>query len=410
MEIVVVGGGAAGVFAALTAAAAAPQARVRLLEAARTPLGKVKISGGGRCNVTHHCFDPALLVQHYPRGSRALRGPFSRFQPQDTVAWFAQRGVPLKTEADGRMFPTTDDSQTIIDCLLGEARRLGVAVRCGTAVRQVSRQGSGFELTLARGGSVNCDRLLLATGSTPGGYRLAQRLGHTLVPPVPSLFTFTIADGPLRQLAGISVDPVRLTLAVEGEKPRPQDGPLLICHWGLSGPAVLKLSAFAAPALHRQGYQADLTVNWLPEFSLAEVQQQLQQAKRNQGKRQVGTYCPFPLPRRLWQYWLVHRLNLDPRTTWANLSKAVLHQLATTVSRSPYRVAGKGAFKDEFVTCGGVSLREVNFKTMASRVCPGLHLAGELLDIDGVTGGFNFQNAWTTGYLAGLALADSAST
>jgi hypothetical protein len=416
---VVIGAGAAGLFGAIACAEAAPQAAVHILEAGREPLTKVRISGGGRCNVTHACFDPALLVTHYPRGSRALRGAFSRFQPQDTVAWFQRRGVSLKTEADGRMFPTTDNSGTIIDCLLGEARRLGICLHTGAPVRAIERHPSGFQIVAkntahSREGRSNPGNLssplgahtvLLATGSSPAGFRLAKALGHTLIPPVPSLFTFNIQDRALHGLAGVSVEPVELTLNVPGEKPLKQTGPLLVTHWGLSGPAVLKLSAYGAVGLHRQRYRAELRVNWLPSQSQEDIRSQCLHMKTNQGKRMILNSCPVPLPRRLWHYLVLHRVGLSPELTWANLSKQGLQKLLVELNQGLYAISGKGVFKEEFVTCGGIRLRDVNFKTMESRLCPGLYFAGEVLDVDGITGGFNFQNAWTTGWLAGQAMA-----
>lgn len=406
-RVVVIGAGAAGLFGAIACAEANPNLSIHIFEAGREPLTKVRISGGGRCNVTHACFDPAVLVNHYPRGRNALRGPFTRFQPQDTVAWFAQRGVALKTEADGRMFPTTDDSGTIVDCLLGEARRLGIQLYTGAPISQVDHDSDGFGVKVKGGGMWRCDRLLLTTGSSPAGYRLAESLGHSLVPPVPSLFTFNVKDPALHDLAGVAVDPVVLKLIVEGEKPLTQTGPLLVTHWGLSGPAVLKLSAYGAIALHRQRYQAILEVNWLPDLSQDQVRQRLLDLKQDQGKRLVISFPPFPLPRRLWQYLLQHRLGLEADLTWANLTKGNLQALVTELTRGQYAIGGKGVFKEEFVTCGGVNLREVDFKTLESRRCPGLHFAGEILDIDGITGGFNFQNAWTTSWLAGQAIAQS---
>ena len=406
LQVVVIGGGAAGFFGAIAAAEAAPEAQVTLLEAAAQPLSKVRISGGGRCNVTHHCFDPALLVQHYPRGGKALRGAFTRFQPQDTVAWYRRRGVRLKTEADGRMFPTTDDSGTIVDCLMRETRRVGVTIRTQSLVKQLERSSSGFIVKLKSGESLRCDRLLLATGSNPQGHRLAASLGHAVVPPVPSLFTFTIPDRALRELAGVAVDPVEAKLLVTGAKSLTQTGPLLVTHWGLSGPAVLKLSAWGARLLHDARYQATLQVNWLPALNIEQVRQRLLTAKQAVPKRAIANHCPFELPKRLWRYW-VQQVGLDDTVTWANLSKKATNKLVEAIARGTFKIQGKGVFKDEFVTCGGVKLSEVNFKTMESRCCPGLYLAGELLDIDGVTGGFNFQSAWTTGWLAGQAISAS---
>ncbi|MFH7241505.1 MAG: NAD(P)/FAD-dependent oxidoreductase [Spirulina sp.] len=413
-HVIVVGAGAAGVFGAIAFAEAAPSATVHLFEAGREPLAKVRISGGGRCNVTHACFDPAVLVNHYPRGSRALRGPFTQFQPKDTIAWFQRRGIALKTEADGRMFPTTDDSATIVDGLLGEVRRLGIVLHRGMAVTGITPAGDGlgggFTVTVKGCPSWRCDRLLLATGSSAMGYRLAQSLGHTLVPPVPSLFTFNVADPDLHALAGVSVEDVALTLPLAEGKPLKQRGPLLVTHWGLSGPAILKLSAFGAVGLHRQRYRATLSINWLPDLNPDQVRQTLLNLKQTQGKRLVVSFSPFPaVSRRLWLYLIQQRVGVDRDLTWANLSKGQLQSLVTELTQGGYAIAGRGVFKDEFVTCGGVALKEVDFKTMESRCCPGLHFAGEILDIDGITGGFNFQNAWTTGWLAGRAMAVSGS-
>lgn len=399
VEIAVIGGGAAGFFGAITAAEANPQARVTLFEAAAEPLGKVRISGGGRCNVTHHCFDPAQLVQHYPRGGRALRGAFSRFQPQDTIRWFGDRHVPLKTEADGRMFPTTDDSATIVDCLIRAAQRAGVVIRRKTPVRHIE---PGWRLGLKEG-DWRGDRLLIATGSSPLGYRWVETLGHSLVPPVPSLFTFKVSDRRLAGLAGVSVPAATLQLGA-GKTKLQQTGPLLITHWGLSGPAVLKLSAWGARLLHSAGYQMPLVINWCPGENLETILTLLKSIKEEHPKRKLSTACPVPLPKRLWQSLLTAAVE-NPDQPWATVAKGELRAIALQLTQGQYNITGKGIFKEEFVTCGGVSLKEIDFKTMASRIHPGLYFAGEILDIDGITGGFNFQNAWTTGWLAGQAMA-----
>ena len=404
LRVIVIGGGAAGFFGAIACAETHPQTCITLLEAGRLPLAKVSISGGGRCNVTHHCFDAALLVQHYPRGGQALRGPFSRFQPRDTVAWFEKRGVRLKTEVDGRMFPVTDDSATIIDCLRGEAQRVGITVRTGAVVTTLRRHENEFRVQLKSGQTFSCERVLLATGSSPTGYRVAKDLGHTLSPPVPSLFTFNVKDPALHTLAGIAVESVDANLEVTDAKPLKQEGPLLITHWGFSGPAVLKLSAWGARLLYNHRYQATLTVNWLPEQSRDELRQSLLSTKQRWAKRQVVNSSSLPLPRRLWQYLASQRAKIPDGLSWANLSKKGLSALIDTLTQDRYAVSGKGQFKEEFVTCGGVNLAEVNFKTLESRCTPGLFFAGEILDIDGVTGGFNFQSAWTTGWIAGQAM------
>lgn len=403
MRVLVVGGGAAGFFGAITCAEAHPQAQVILIEAGRQPLSKVRISGGGRCNVTHACFEPALLIQHYPRGGKALRGAFTRFQPRDTIAWFARHGVSLKTEADGRLFPTTDDSGTIVECLMQAAEQAGVKLWTGTPVAQVTHANQQFDLVFKSGNRVQGDRLLLATGSHPQGYHFAKALGHPIEPPVPSLFTFTIPDSELRSLAGIAVEPAQVRLILPDTKPLEQTGAVLVTHWGLSGPAILKLSAWGARVLHDRHYQASLQVNWLPSLKSEAIRQALLEAKERNGRKTIASVCPFSLPRRLWHY-LISRATLPEEERWATLSKSALNQLVQELTQGHYSVQGKGVFKDEFVTCGGVRLKDVDFKTMESRLCPGLYFAGEILDIDGVTGGFNFQSAWTTGWLAGQAI------
>lgn len=401
LPLLILGGGAAGFFAAITAAEARPDRQIIVLEKQRQPLGKVRISGGGRCNVTHACFDVGELVQAYPRGSRELRGPFTRFGPRETVAWFAARGVPLKTEADGRMFPTTDLSATIVECLLSAAQRAGVAWRTQVDVVRLERTAASFEVTLRDGERLRGERLLLATGSNKQGYEWARALGHSLVPPVPSLFTFQIADPRLQDLAGVSVGDAQLRLA---NTPIEARGPLLITHWGLSGPAALKLSAWAARELFEQHYHAQLLINYLPDFTPHQLQLKLLDLKTDHARRAVAAHSPLGLPQRLWEK-LTAAAGLAAGQRWADLTKGQFNRLSLELRQGRYAITGKGVFKEEFVTCGGVSLREVNFKTMASRVCPGLYLAGEILDIDALTGGYNFQSAWTTGWLAGQALS-----
>ncbi len=402
-DVAVIGGGAAGFFGAIAAAEANPGLRVIILEAGREPLAKVRISGGGRCNVTHACFDPAELIKAYPRGAKALRGAFSRFQPGDAVDWFGRHGVELKIEDDGRMFPTTDDSATIVDCLQLSAERRGIQVWTGTPVRGVTATPEGFRLALGNGSDLEARHLLLASGSSPGGYRLAEQLGHELVPPVPSLFTFKVADPALRELAGVSLPEVRLQLH-SGSQKFQQTGPLLITHWGLSGPAVLKLSAWAARELHGDRYQAQLTVNWLPGWDGERLGQSLRASREQQPRRQLSSWRPVPLPQRLWLY-LLERQGIDPQRRWTETANRDLERLREGLHSDRYAIGGKGEFKEEFVTAGGIRLQDVDFRRMESRLQPGLHFAGEVLDIDGITGGFNFQNAWTTGWLAGQAIA-----
>ena len=404
-RILIVGGGASGVFAAITCAEACPGAKVTVLEKSAQFLSKVRISGGGRCNVTHACFDPRELSGYYPRGGQAMVAPFQRFQPRDTIDWFAARGVELKTEADGRLFPVTDLSATVIDCLLRAAGAAGVELLANRAVARVAcRSEGGFELGLETGETLAGDRLLLALGGcrAPAAAQLAVSIGHTLEPPVPSLFTFHIATPWLRELAGISVPGVEVSLP--GFRRR-EVGPVLITHVGLSGPAVLRLSAWAARVLYASGYRAPLRVNWLPHLDAQALEQRLESCRASQPARFVVNTPLSPLAARLWQA-LVLTADIPRETRWADLSRSARHRLIQQLALTELPISGKTLNQDEFVTCGGVPLREVNFRTMESRVCPGLFLSGELLDIDGLTGGFNFQAAWTTGWLAGQAMGE----
>ena len=403
-RVIVVGGGAAGFFAAITCAESLPGAEITVLEKGAEFLAKVRISGGGRCNVTHACFDARDLAAHYPRGEQALLGPFQRFQPRDTIAWFAARGVTFYTQADGCLFPVTDSSQTIIDCFLREARERGVRLRPNCGVAGVRRHPDGeFELTLTDGETLHCDRLLLATGGCRAAVagQLAVSLGHTLEPPVPSLFTFMIAIPWLRELAGVVIEPAEVSVPGTGLRER---GPLLVTHWGVSGPAILRLSAWGARVLQERNYQFPLLINWLPGLKAEALAAALQACRQRQPARLVVNTPIPPLTARLWEQ-LVLAAGIPRETRWAALSRSALHALTQQLTRSELPVTGKSTNKDEFVTCGGVRLSEVNFKTMESRICPGLHFAGELLDIDGITGGFNFQAAWTTGWIAGRAMA-----
>ncbi len=403
-QIIIIGGGAAGFFAAITCAQTNPDARVTLLEAGKSPLAKVKISGGGRCNVTHACFDPTLLVQYYPRGSKALRGAFTRFQPQDTVAWYAERGVQLKTEADGRMFPITDDSETIVRCLTDAAAAAGVKIWTEAAVASISPQSpAGWAVSLKSGQVLTADRLLLATGSNPSAYKWLQQLKQPIVPPVPSLFTFNIPDARLANLAGVSVKTAALKLATAGKQAPSQTGALLITHWGISGPAALKLSAWGARFLAESRYQTKLIIDWLPEYKPDRLRELILAVKSQLPQKTIHNSCPVPIPHRLWES-LTSYVGIQAGDRWAGLANKTLDRLIQELNRGEYQITGKGVFKEEFVTCGGVDLKSVNFQTMESKICPGLYFAGEILDIDGVTGGFNFQSAWTTGYLAGLAM------
>ena len=406
-DVIIIGGGAAGVFAAIACAEARPAARVTVLEKGPQLLSKVRISGGGRCNVTHACFDARELSSFYPRGSQALLGPFARFQPSDTISWFENRGVRLKIEADGRMFPTTDSSQTIVDCLLQTARAAGVETLVNQGVEAVSRgQDCGFEVVPSHGEKMRCQRLLLATGGcrAAAAGQLAVSLGHTLESPVPSLFAFQIADSSLKELAGISMEDVEITLHGLRLSAR---GALVVTHGGMSGPAILRLSAWGARALHEAQYRFRIRVHWLPAKESGAIGRELDERRKTQPARLVVNTPLPPIPSRLWEY-LVQCCGIPRETRWAALSRSAQHRLMLQLTGTEMDVAGKSLNKDEFVTCGGVRLSEVNFKTMESRICPGLHFGGELLDIDGLTGGFNFQAAWTTGWIAGGAMGGVA--
>jgi predicted Rossmann fold flavoprotein len=403
-RIVIAGGGAAGFFAALACAGSRSDAEIFILEKTSQFLSKVKISGGGRCNVTHADFDAREFSRRFPRGERALISAFGKFQASDTVAWFESRGVKLKIENDGRMFPTTDSSQTIVDCLLNAAQKSGIKLKANCGVESAAKKsGGGFELALANGENLPCDKLLLAIGGcrTPALGQLAVSLGHSLEMPVPSLFTFHIEIPWLRGLSGISVENVEAS--VLGTKLR-ERGALLLTHWGLSGPAILRLSAWGARELHAKNYQFKLQINWLPHLAEEKLAAEFQARRKSQPAKLIVNFPIAPLPARLWeQLVLVSGVARDTR--WAALSKAAQHHLIRQLLRSEFSVTGKSLNKDEFVTCGGVRLGEVNFKTMESKICPGLFFAGEVLDIDGITGGFNFQAAWTTGWIAGRAMA-----
>lgn len=403
--LIVIGGGAAGFFGAIAAARAKPQLTVIILEAGRDFLTKVRISGGGRCNVTHHCFDPKTLIDAYPRGGKALRGAFSRFQPQDTIRWFDQEGISLKTEADGRMFPITDDSATIVNGLRNAAHRAGVQLRTNSPVKTVEKDQSGrFIVTLRQGEALQGERLLIATGSHPSGHRFAQALGHSIIAPVPSLFTFQIKDPRLADLAGVSCPKATLTLEVDQKQKLMQSGAVLVTHWGLSGPATLKLSAWGARVLSDRHYSMPLTINWLPDSRPDSLRQYFQSLKSSHANKKIWRFSPVTIPKRLWQS-LAQYVGIAPAQNWADISKTQLNAIVRELTQGTYHIQGKGVFKEEFVTCGGVNLKEINFKTMESRVCPHLYFAGEVLDIDGITGGFNFQSAWTTSWIAGNACA-----
>jgi len=404
-DVIIAGGGPAGFFAAIHCAELNPTLRVLIIEKASQTLGKVLISGGGRCNVTHACFDPAKLVTYYPRGAKELHGGFTRFQPEHTVEWFESHGAKLKTEADGRMFPITDSSETIADCLREAAKKVGVQVQVRTSLLGVKKSPrGGFKLEVRNDAQVfhlQTKKLLIATGSDRKTLDIVKSLGHSVVDPVPSLFTFNIHDHRISGLAGVSVENV--TLKTDSITTR---GALLITHWGLSGPAVLRCSAWGARILFDKKYASPLTINWLGDYKLdttLEVLARNKEWKENAQRKVASTPAFSQIPLRLWK----QLTEFIGDKNWADISKVEMRKLSEELTAGEFMIQGKGQFKEEFVTCGGVSLKEVDFKTMQSRVVEDLFFAGEVLDIDGLTGGFNFQSSWTTGWLSGNAMADN---
>lgn len=403
---IVVGGGAAGFFGAIAAKEASVETgkllRVQLLERGATGLAKVKISGGGRCNVTHFCFDPRQLAQYYPRGHRELIGPFHRFQPRDTINWFASHGVELYPEEDGRMFPVTNSSQTIVDCLVQSAERAGVEVRYRHTVQNVEKaQPGGWWVHREGEEPLHANNVLLASGSQRSVWDWIKRVGHSIVPPVPSLFTCVLPGSPLCELAGVSVEQVEVSLPEFGLSKR---GGMVLTHWGLSGPAILRLSAWGARLLHDVDYRTSLAVDWVPDLSHEAIKAALSKLRTDFPNRFLANESLFTLPRTLWKL-LLSRVQLPSDLRLSRLSNRQIADCALLLKEDIYAMEGKSPYKEEFVTCGGVPLEEVQMQTMESKICPGLFFAGEVLNIDGETGGFNFQSAWTTSYLAGRAIA-----
>ncbi len=398
MKIIVIGGGAAGFFAALSCKKHHPEYSVTILEKSDKLLAKVKVSGGGRCNVTHACFANSQLAKFYPRGGKQLKKAFFQFNTKDTVQWFESRGVKLKTEEDNRMFPITDNSQNIIDCLMREADKLGVTIQKGISISGISKKDEQFILNTGTK-EIIADKIIIASGGSPKmeGFNWLKQMGHTIIPPVPSLFTFNMPAESIKKLMGVVADPV--SIKIKGTK-LSSEGALLITHWGMSGPAVLKLSSWGARELNAMNYKFEVLINWLGDKNEQELRGWLDSELQNIGKRQVGNKNPFQLTNRLWLYFL-EKNEIDTETTWNQLKKKSLNKLLNTLVNDSYKAEGKTTFKEEFVTCGGVSLDEVSFETMESKVCPGIYFAGEVLDVDAVTGGFNFQAAWTTGFIAG---------
>jgi len=397
-DVVIVGGGAAGIFAAINVANNNPNLKVVVLEKTGQLLAKVKISGGGRCNVTHACFEPKELIKFYPRGAKELLGAFHQFQPGDVINWFSERNVELKIEDDGRMFPTTDNSQTIIDCFLGELNRLNIAIELQTKVENITKTGNLFSVTTNQK-SLMCKKIILTTGgfNKAENYQFITNLGHTIEPPVPSLFTFNLPKHSILNLQGIVAD-VEIKIV---DTKFSESGPLLITHWGFSGPAVLKLSAWAARYLAEKNYEFEVEINWLPIINEEELVQALQELKTEFSTKKIVNAFNFNLPNKLKSY-LIAKAEINENLKWADVSKKQLQRLVDVLLKDNYISKGKTTFKQEFVTCGGIKLNEVNFKTMESKFIPNLYFAGEILNIDALTGGFNFQSAWTTAWIAAL--------
>lgn len=399
-DILIIGGGAAGFFSAINIVENNPRLKIAILERGKEVLSKVRISGGGRCNVTHHCFDVAQLVKFYPRGEKELRSPFSVFSPKDTIAWFEKHNVKLKTEEDNRMFPVTDSSQTIIDCFLDATQKLKIDVLTSQSVQSVFKAEEFWKVE-TQSEKYTCKHLVFTTGSNPKMWELLSSLGHQIISPVPSLFTFNIKDNRIKDLMGLSTS---ASVKINQSKLQ-ESGALLITHWGLSGPAVLKLSAWGARELFDKNYQFQISVNWLDYLSFEQCIEELKNVKSSESKKLVRNRKAFDIPTRLWEN-LVAASEIPDDLKWADVSKKQLNNLADQLTNSQFQVNGKSTFKEEFVTAGGVNLKEVNFKTMESKLHKNLYFAGEVLNIDAITGGFNFQNAWAGGYIVAQNFAN----
>lgn len=397
-DIIIVGGGAAGFFTAINIVEKNPKLKVAILERGKTVLEKVRISGGGRCNVTHACFVPNDLVKYYPRGEKELRGPFHQFCSGDTIDWFERHGVELKIEDDGRMFPISDSSQTIIDCFLSATQKLGIQVLTGQSVQSIFKAEKYWKVETNHE-TFACQKLIMTTGSNPKIWEMLTQLGHSIVPPVPSLFTFNIKDSRIKDLMGLSAF---AKVKVKGSKLEAA-GPLLITHWGMSGPGILRLSAWGARELFDKNYQFALQVNWLNEVTFEEAMETLKELKQEHAKKAVSKKSPFEFPNRLWES-LVLASGIESEIKWADLSKKQLTDLANQLTNGQFQVNGKSTFKEEFVTAGGIDLKEINFKTMESKLHENLYFAGEIVNIDAITGGFNFQNAWTSGFIVAQSI------
>lgn len=394
-RIVIIGGGAAGFFSAINIAEKKEEVEVMILEKTNKLLSKVSISGGGRCNVTHACFDPKELTAYYPRGQKELLGPFHQFSTGDTIEWFANRGVELKMEDDGRMFPVSDSSQTIIDCFLAEVKRLGIKIRTSVEVQKIEKKRH-FHLTTKVGETINADVLVMATGGSQKlkHYDLLSALGHNIISPIPSLFTFNLPKHASNKLMGVSSDASVRICDTNFE----EYGPVLFTHWGMSGPAILKLSSKAARFLHSKSYQFSFEVEWY-----SDAEGFIEEQRRSRSKQKIANTKFKELPNRLWEY-LLTRSTIDLQKNWADLSKKEMLLLKKVLSSDTYQANGKTTFKEEFVSCGGVELSSINMKTMESKLIEGLYFCGEVINVDALTGGFNFQAAWTSGFLVANAI------
>ena len=402
-RLIVVGGGAAGFFCAINAARLSPTLEVVIVEKTSKLLSKVRVSGGGRCNVTHACFSIAEMIKKYPRGASFLKKAFHHFFTTDTIAWFKDRGVELKTESDGRMFPSSNSSQTIVDCLMQEANRYGVEILMNKEVKAVNKVNDGFELLFSNDTSQVANFLCIASGGYPKStqFEWLHQIGHTIEAPVPSLFTFNMPGNPINALMGISVE--RVQVKIMGSK-LAEEGPLLITHWGMSGPAILKLSAWGARELAAKNWQFGMVVNWLPAYNEQTLKDKFQLIRFDIAAQKIINRNPFLLPQRLWEY-LLQQSGVNENSRWADLPAKEQNKLIKNICAQEFSVNGKTTFKEEFVTSGGIALEEVEHASMQSKIAPGLFFAGEVLNVDGVTGGFNFQNAWTTGWIAAKAIA-----
>lgn len=401
--LVVIGGGAAGFFCAVNAARLQPSLRVIIVEKTGKVLQKVKVSGGGRCNVTHALFEVPELSRRYPRGQLFLKKSLHWFSPKDTLAWFAERGVIIHQEADGRMFPDTNSSQTIIDCLLREANQFGVELRLNCDVQQIKQVNGQFHLETAGSRTLTTDFLCIATGGYPKAAQFGwlTQTGHTIASPVPSLFTFNMPKHPITSLMGVSV--AKASVKILGTKLQ-ETGPVLITHWGMSGPAILRLSAWGARELAEKQYQFNVMINWLPEYHEQSMKDAFIDLRQAQAAQKIHGKNPFGLPNRLWSFFL-EQASITEQMRWADLPAKQQQQLIRLLVANEFAVSGKTTFKEEFVTCGGIQLTEVDVNSMQSKLLPGLYFAGEVMDVDGITGGFNFQHAWTSGWIAAQHIA-----